>query len=130
MRFNQAKCKVALGQGNPCYKYRLENKWIENSPVEQDLWILEDENLDMSRQCVLASQKLNCIVGCIQSSMASGSREGILLLYSTLVLYSPSGVLHPAQWSPAQERHGPATAGPEKGHEGDQRDFSYKECLR
>lgn len=55
----------ALGQSNPCYQYRLEDKWIENSPAEKDLWILEDEYLDRSEQCALAAQKLNFILGCI-----------------------------------------------------------------
>jgi len=34
---------------------------------------------------VLAAQAANHLLGCIKSSMASRSREGILALYSTLV---------------------------------------------
>ncbi|GAB0199217.1 cAMP-dependent protein kinase inhibitor alpha [Grus japonensis] len=86
MKFNKAKCKVLhMGRRNPKHDYRLGREWIQSSPEEKDLEVLVDENLNMSRQCALAAQKANHVLGCIKRSVTIRSREVILPLYCALV---------------------------------------------
>ncbi|RMB98827.1 hypothetical protein DUI87_25046 [Hirundo rustica rustica] len=106
--FNKIKSKVlCLGQGNPRQKHRLREV-TESSPVEEDLGYRPD----MTWQYALAAQEANCVLGCIQSSVASRARRGFC-----------SSALRPhlqcciQLWGP---QHGLVRASPQKGHK-DQR---------
>jgi len=60
------------------------------------------EKLDKSRQGVLASQKTNCVLGCISSRFHSRLRKVILLLYSALLRPHLDYCLQ--LWSPQQRK--------------------------
>jgi len=84
------------------HKYRLGREWLKSSPEEKDLGVLVGEKLNMSRQCALAAQKANLILGCIQSSVASRAREGILPLYSALMTPHLESCIQ--LWSPQHKK--------------------------
>jgi len=80
-----AKRKVLhMGQGSPKHKHRLSGEWTESSPEEKGLGVLVDQKLNTTQPFSLAAQKTNRTLGCIERSVASMLREGILLLCSAL----------------------------------------------
>ncbi|GAB0208737.1 hypothetical protein GRJ2_003339400 [Grus japonensis] len=66
------------------HQYRLGVDLLGSSSAEKDLGALVDK-LSMSQQCALVPKKATGILGCIQKSVASRSREVILPLYSALL---------------------------------------------
>jgi len=95
---------------------QLGDEVVKSNPTEEDLLILVDEKLNTNKQCALSAQKANCILGCLERSVASRMGESNL----------PSTPLSEAlTWSTgvsAQEGHRYVTASPEKCHEDVQRD--------
>jgi len=58
---------------------------LQCSSVERDLCVLVDNRLTTSQQCALAAKKASGILGYINRSVASRSREVLLPLYTALV---------------------------------------------
>ena len=86
MKFNKGKCRVLnLGRNNPKHQHRLGVDLLESDSAERDLGVLVDSKLTLNQQCAFLAKKNDSILGCIQKSVASRSREVILSLYSALV---------------------------------------------
>ena len=75
-RLNKANCKVLhLSCGNCHCQCKQVDERTEHSPAKKDGGVLVDGKLDMSQQfLLLAAQKANYILGCIERIVTSRSR--------------------------------------------------------
>ncbi|KAK4828615.1 hypothetical protein QYF61_000067 [Mycteria americana] len=100
------------------HQYMVGATQLGSSLAEKDLGVLVDTKLNMSQQCAFVANKANGILGCIRRSVASGSREMILPLLSSVK--AASGVLCPVLSSSVQERYRHTGESPIAGHKDDE----------
>lgn len=56
MRFNKVKCKVYLEESNPKNTHWLGIDWQECVLAKKDLWIQEDNELNITKQPILTAK--------------------------------------------------------------------------
>ncbi|KAJ7407515.1 hypothetical protein BTVI_63023 [Pitangus sulphuratus] len=87
MRFNKAKCRVLnFSHRSPMQCCSLVAVWLESYLVEKDLGVLVNSQLNMSQQCAQLSKKASGILTSTRNSVASRTREVIVLLCSTALV--------------------------------------------
>ncbi|PKU31833.1 microtubule-associated protein rp eb family member 2 [Limosa lapponica baueri] len=57
------------------HQYRLGADLLESTSEEQDLGVLVDNRMTMSRQCTLVAKKVNGILGCIRKSVTGAAKS-------------------------------------------------------
>ncbi|PKU46420.1 hypothetical protein llap_3269 [Limosa lapponica baueri] len=97
--FDTVSHNILIGRNNPIHQYKLGADLLEGSSVDRDLGVLVDNKLTMRQQCALVPKKANGLLGCMKKSMASRSREVILLLYFGLALQNLIFDYMKCQWT-------------------------------
>lgn len=86
MLFNAEKCKcVHYGHNNRQYDYFMGDNPIETSHVEKDLGVIITDTLNVTEQCVKASNKANAMLGMINRAIKYKTKEVVVKLYKSLV---------------------------------------------
>ena len=84
--FNVGKCKVLhLGRTNPCNKYKMAGRYLEQVEEEKDLGVLVDSELKFHKQAAAATKTANSRLGLIKKSFAMLDMTSLPLLYTSLV---------------------------------------------
>lgn len=84
--FNVGKCKcLHIGNSNPCWKYKMDGRCLEDVDEEKDLGVMIDKELKFHRQTALAVKKANMALGLVKKSFAFLDDQTLPLLFKPLV---------------------------------------------
>ena len=82
--FNVDKCKcVRYGHNNRQYDYIMGDDPIETSHEEK--YVIITDTLDVTEQCVKASNKANAMLGMINRAIKYKTKEIVVKIYKSLV---------------------------------------------
>ena len=66
MNFNVNKCRVMhIGKRNLEFQCQMNDGWVKSVDVERDLGVLISKDLKFSKECLLAKNKANLMLGII-----------------------------------------------------------------
>ena len=86
MRFNVNKCGVMhIGKRNLEYQYQMSDGWVKSIDEERDLGVVISKDLKFSRQCLMAKNKANSMLGIINRGVSYKASEVISKLYRSYV---------------------------------------------
>src|SRR6266516_7675562 len=86
MPFNICKCKVIhIGKKNTREIYKLKNKEIVEVSEEKDLGVWVTGSMKPTLNCDRVWKAANKIIGLINRNIVNKSKEGMIILYKTLV---------------------------------------------
>ena len=84
--FNIGKCKcLHIGCCNPCWRYKMDGKFLDDIVEEKDLGVLVDKDLKFHRQTASAVKKANSALGLVKKTFANLDNKNFPLLYKSLV---------------------------------------------
>ena len=86
MKFNVNKCGVMhIEKRSLEFQYQMNDRRVKSREEERDLGVLISKDLKCSRECLMAINKANSMLGIINRGLPYKSSEVILKLYRSYV---------------------------------------------
>ena len=86
MDFIVSKCGVMhIGKINLEFQYQMNDGWVKSVVEERDLGVLISKDLKFSKQCSLAKNKPNLMLGIINGGVSYNSDEVVSKIYKSYV---------------------------------------------